>query len=135
MPHHETQTRRLPGRTPSSTAQSAGSRRSDSADFSRPFGTVWQACLTGRKRKHRNFLSSIGWRRGRGRGGTFCEDAPLLGPLPTPASRGEEEKARSKKAAQKNNRLMNCSFRGRHCDEIDAPPMIKHLAVSHSLPI
>jgi len=23
------------------------------------------------------------------------EDAPLLGPLPTPASRGEEEKARS----------------------------------------
>src|SRR5438034_700065 len=35
-------------------------------------------------------LSSIGWRRGPGRGGTFGEDTPLLGPLPTPASRGEE---------------------------------------------
>src|SRR5438552_17881291 len=34
---------------------------------------------------------------GPGRGGTFGEDAPLLGPRPTPASRGEEEKARSKR--------------------------------------
>ena len=46
-------------------------------------------------RKRRNSLSSIGWRRGSGRGGKFCEDAPLLGPLPAPASRGEEEKAHS----------------------------------------
>src|SRR5437773_10268025 len=37
-------------------------------------------------------LSSIGWRRGLGRGGA----APLLGPLPTPASWGEEEEKRDK---------------------------------------
>src|SRR6266581_7682928 len=43
----------------------------------------------------RNSLSFIGWRRGQGRGGTFCEDAPLLSPLPTPASRGEEDTARA----------------------------------------
>ncbi len=29
------------------------------------------------------------------------EDAPLLGPLPAPASRGEEEKARSKNLREK----------------------------------
>src|SRR5438094_7406503 len=37
---------------------------------------------------HRIFLSSIK--------GTFCEDAPLLGPLATPSSWGEDERARSK---------------------------------------
>src|SRR6266581_6605626 len=42
-------------------------------------------------RKRRNSLSSTG------RGGTL--DAPLLGPLLTPASRGEEAKARSDKFA------------------------------------
>src|SRR5258708_32424610 len=34
-------------------------------------------------------LSSIGWRRGLGRGGAFSLVAPLLGPLPTRSSRGE----------------------------------------------
>src|SRR5436190_5486297 len=38
-------------------------------------------------------LSSIGWRRGLGRGGA----APLLGPLPTPASWEEEEEKRATK--------------------------------------
>src|SRR5437773_1968737 len=58
------------------------------------------------KPQSKNSLSSIGWRRGPGRGGTFCEAAPLLlpapkplrqagGPLPTPASRGEEEKTQA----------------------------------------
>ena len=36
-------------------------------------------------------LSSIGWWRGLGRGGPFLLVAPLLSPLPTRASRGEEE--------------------------------------------
>src|SRR5437667_6219961 len=47
--------------------------------------------LVRHSRRQRNSLSSMGWRRGPGRGGTLCEAAPLLGPLPTPASRGEEE--------------------------------------------
>jgi len=38
-------------------------------------------------------LSSIGWRRGLGRG----RATPLLGPLPTPASWGEEEEKRATK--------------------------------------
>src|SRR5206468_3286013 len=42
-----------------------------------------------------NHIPSIGWRRG----GTLV--APLLGPLPTPASRGEEENRSFKKLAQK----------------------------------
>src|SRR5207245_7595706 len=33
-------------------------------------------------------LSSIGWRRGLGRGGAFLLVSPLLGPLPTRFSRG-----------------------------------------------
>jgi len=49
-----------------------------------------------RSRNRRCSLSSIEWRRGPERGGTFIQDAPLLGPLPTPASRGEEEKEGSK---------------------------------------
>src|SRR5207247_537599 len=43
-------------------------------------------------------LSSIGWRRGPGRGGSFLSSswaAPLLSPLPTPASWGEEEGKRT----------------------------------------
>src|SRR6266700_3475753 len=36
-------------------------------------------------------LSSIGWRRGPGRGGTLCKDSPL----PAAASQGEVETARS----------------------------------------
>ena len=47
--------------------------------------------------KQRNSLSSIGWRRGQGRGGKLCEDSPLLSPVPAPASRGEEENARFEK--------------------------------------
>src|SRR6266498_181959 len=36
-------------------------------------------------------LSSIGWRRGPGRGGAFSfGNSPLLNPLPTRSSRGEE---------------------------------------------
>src|SRR5712692_3805857 len=35
-------------------------------------------------------LSSIGWRRGLGRGGAFLPVSPLLGPLPTRSSRGED---------------------------------------------
>src|SRR6267378_875243 len=35
-------------------------------------------------------LSSIGWRRGVGRGGAFLLVSPLLGPLPTRSSRGED---------------------------------------------
>src|SRR5438309_9823604 len=35
-------------------------------------------------------LSSIGWRRGLGRGGAFLLVSPLLGPLPTRSSRGED---------------------------------------------
>jgi hypothetical protein len=35
-------------------------------------------------------LSSIGWRRGLGRGGAFLLVAPFLGPLPTRSSRGED---------------------------------------------
>src|SRR5438445_886645 len=35
-------------------------------------------------------LSSIGWRRGPGRGGAFSLVSPLLGPLPTRSSRGED---------------------------------------------
>src|SRR6266576_2458081 len=36
------------------------------------------------KPRSKNSLSSIGWRRGPGRGGTFCEAAPLLLPAPKP---------------------------------------------------
>src|SRR6266568_6822095 len=35
-------------------------------------------------------LSSIRWRRGLGRGGAFLLVSPLLGPLPTRSSRGED---------------------------------------------
>jgi hypothetical protein len=35
-------------------------------------------------------LSSIGWRRGLGRGGAFLLVSPLLGPLPTRSSQGED---------------------------------------------
>src|SRR5216683_1829392 len=35
-------------------------------------------------------LSSFGWRRGLGRGGAFLLVSPLLGPLPTRSSRGED---------------------------------------------
>src|SRR2546425_8716657 len=35
-------------------------------------------------------LSSIGWRRGLGRGGAFLLVSPLLGPLPARSSRGED---------------------------------------------
>src|SRR6266568_4473832 len=35
-------------------------------------------------------LSSIGWRRGLGRGAAFLLVSPLLGPLPTRSSRGED---------------------------------------------
>src|SRR5712692_10359584 len=45
-----------------------------------------QGCI-----KLRDFsLSSIGWRRGLGRGGAFLLVSPLLGPLPTRSSRGED---------------------------------------------
>ena len=37
----------------------------------------------------------------------MCEDAPLLGPLPAPASQGEDEKARSKNFAEKSHILMD----------------------------
>src|SRR2546428_2448211 len=41
--------------------------------------------------KLRDFsLSSIGWRRGLGRGGAFLLVSPLLGPLPARSSRGED---------------------------------------------
>src|SRR5437016_10982447 len=61
-------------------------------------------------RNRRNSLSSssIGWRRGPGRGGTL--DAPLLGPLPTSASRGEEAEARFRIFAQKNNIFMDSNL-------------------------
>src|SRR5258708_30576724 len=46
----------------------------------------WQGCI-----KLLDFsLSSIGWRRGLGRGGAFLLVSPLLGPLPTRSSRGED---------------------------------------------
>ena len=48
----------------------------------------------------RNSLTSIEWRRESGRGWKMFENAPLLGPLPAPASQGEEE-ARSKKLRAK----------------------------------
>ncbi len=48
-------------------------------------------------------LSSIGWRRGPGRGGTLCKDSPL----PAAASQGEVETARSKNSAVKNHTLMD----------------------------
>ena len=35
-------------------------------------------------------LSSIGWRRGLGRGGAFLLVSPLLVPLPTRSSQGED---------------------------------------------
>src|SRR5260370_18925594 len=35
-------------------------------------------------------FSSIGWRRGLGRGGAFLLVSPLLGPLPARSSRGED---------------------------------------------
>jgi hypothetical protein len=35
-------------------------------------------------------LSSIGWRRGLGRGGAFLLVSPLLNPLPTRSSQGED---------------------------------------------
>jgi hypothetical protein len=35
-------------------------------------------------------LSAIGWRRGLGRGGAFLLVSPLLGPLPTRSSQGED---------------------------------------------
>src|SRR5713101_5636682 len=45
-----------------------------------------QGCI-----KLRDFsLSSIGWRRGLGRGGAFLLASPLIGPLPTRSSRGED---------------------------------------------
>jgi len=36
-------------------------------------------------------LSSIGWRRGLGRGGAFLLVSPLLGPLPARSSQGEDD--------------------------------------------
>src|SRR6266571_6337340 len=39
-------------------------------------------------------LSSIRWRRGLGRGGAFLLVSPLLGPLPTRSSRGEDGERR-----------------------------------------
>src|SRR2546425_9752126 len=59
-------------------------------------------------RYQRHSRSSIGWRRSPGRG-TFCEVAPLLGPLPAPASRGGEENARTKKFAEKINIFMDAN--------------------------
>src|SRR5437899_7687892 len=49
-------------------------------------GRPGQGCI-----KLRDFsLSSIGWRRGLGRGGAFLLVSPLLGLLPTRSSRGED---------------------------------------------
>ena len=42
-----------------------------------------------RSRTQSDSLSSIGWRRGPGRGGTHCNSTPLPGPLPARSSRGE----------------------------------------------
>src|SRR5258708_5468213 len=51
-----------------------------------PGGRTGQGCI-----KLLDFsLSSIGWRRGLGRGGAFLLVSPLLGPLPTRSSRGED---------------------------------------------
>ena len=51
-------------------------------------------------------LSSIGWRRGLGRGGAFLLVSPLLGPLPTRSSWGEDGELDAALAAipgRKNN--------------------------------
>src|SRR5216683_967480 len=51
-----------------------------------PRGERMEGCI-----KRLDFsLSSIGWRRGLGRGGAFLLVSPLLGPLPTRSSRGED---------------------------------------------
>src|SRR5258708_1741267 len=51
-----------------------------------PGGRTGQGCI-----KLLDFsLSSIGWRRGLGRGGASLLVSPLLGPLPTRSSRGED---------------------------------------------
>src|SRR5947208_13370283 len=66
-----------------------------SADFSPPHSSPPQTAGSGLKsalRSCRNWLNSTPL--GQGRGGKLCEDSPLLGPLPAPVSRGEEEKAR-----------------------------------------
>src|SRR6266487_849430 len=74
-------------------------------------------------RNRRNSLSSIGWRRGPGRGGTL--DAPLLGPLPTSASRGEEAEARFGIFAQKNNIFMDSNLARSKIQEQPSRPTTK----------
>src|SRR5438034_1264262 len=49
---------------------------------------------------------------GQGRGGSFCKDAPLLGPLPAPASRREEAKARFQENAQTWKILIESTLAG-----------------------
>src|SRR5216684_6790556 len=59
-------------------------------------------------------LSSIGWRRGLGRGGAFLLVSPLLGPLPTRSSRGEdgEPDAALEGAARATPDFLSAGIRG-----------------------
>jgi hypothetical protein len=58
-------------------------------------------------------LASIGWRRGLGRGSAFLLVSPLLGPLPTRSSRGEDGEldaapARAREKDREGLRLETC---------------------------
>src|SRR5713226_5775722 len=60
--------------------------RASAARSTLPESAIAQGCI-----KLLDFsLCSIGWRRGLGRGGAFLLVSPLLGPLPTRSSRGED---------------------------------------------
>src|SRR5437667_6965366 len=78
-------------------------------DMAEPLSRTLPTPLTPRRDiNHPNSLSSIGWGRRPGRGGAFCEAAPL-GPLPTAAARGEEVMTCYTKFAQKGNAFMDSS--------------------------
>src|SRR5216683_2936049 len=75
-------------------------------------------------------LSSIGWRRGLGRGGAFLLVTPLLGPLPTRSSQGDdgEHDAALGKRPSGFARLAN-AFGVAPCWPRAAPPSSRHPAL------
>src|SRR5438445_4323103 len=67
-------------------------------------------------------LSSIGWRRGLGRGGAFLLVSPLLGPLPARSSRGEDGEL---DAALENLRRENFVLAKISRDDAGSPSSLK----------
>ena len=67
-------------------------------------------------------LSSIGWRRGQGRGGAFLLVSPLLGPLPARSSRGEDGEL---DAALENFRRENFLLAKIGRDDAESPSSLK----------